>query len=47
MSNLRFPDASVIRNSHFIMNITADKLAEIQNRDILSYENDYRKRINY
>lgn len=45
MSNLRFPDASVIRNSHFIMNITADKLADIQNRDILSYENDYRNNL--
>lgn len=45
MSNLRFPDASVIRNSHFIMNITADKLADIQNRDILSYEKDYRNNL--
>lgn len=45
MSNLRFPDASVIRNSHFIMNINADKLADIQNRDILSYENDYRNNL--
>lgn len=42
MSNLRFPDASVIKNSRFVKNITAEKLARIQDNNIQLFESQYK-----
>ena len=47
MSNLRFPDASVIKNSRFVKNITAEKLARIQDNNIQFLQNQYKVNVYY
>lgn len=42
MSNLKFPDAAVIKSSLFLGHITAEQLAYIQNNYVGIYEKDYR-----
>ncbi len=45
MSDLKFPDAAVIKNGKFIKNITADDLACIQDTDPKLFENEYNNNI--